>query len=149
MNDPATLQLNTFIDVPNRGERGRRASWLLLGFALFMALLAGPYYLKIRHAPTRSAFLRWSNQIQDLRLGINIWEVHEYPNPPIMALVLMPFAQLPAIAGALAWFVCKALLTLLAVTGSGACWSILADSSFPTWAKLTGCCWPLVPSKET
>ena len=115
MSESNALQLTTFIAVPADRQRGRRANLLLLCCGLFMVLLAGQYYLKIHHAPTRSAFLRWSNQIQDLGRGVNIWEVHEYPNPPIMALVLVPFAQVPGVAGALAWFVFKALLTLLAI----------------------------------
>src|SRR5438132_9403545 len=39
---------------------------------------------------------------------------HEYPNPPIMAIVLKPFADLPPTAGALAWFYAKVLMAALA-----------------------------------
>ena len=115
MSDPATIRLATFPDALISTKRIRRINILLLGCGVFFCLLAWQYFLKIQHPRNRSAFLRWSNQIQDLRQGINIWEVHEYPNPPIMALILMPFVQLPPVLGAMAWFVFKALLTLLAI----------------------------------
>jgi hypothetical protein len=64
---------------------------------------------------SRSAFLRWRGMIQDVFAGENIYVgVHEYPNPPIMAVVLKPFADLPPVAGALAWFYAKVLMAALA-----------------------------------
>jgi hypothetical protein len=64
---------------------------------------------------TRSAFLRWRGMIHEVFAGGNIYVgVHEYPNPPVMALVLKPFADLPPTAGALAWFYAKVLMAVLA-----------------------------------
>lgn len=64
---------------------------------------------------TRSAFLRWRAMIHDVFAGTNIYVgKHEYPNPPIMAVILRPFAELPPVAGALAWFYVKVLMAVLA-----------------------------------
>lgn len=64
---------------------------------------------------SRSAFLRWRGMINDLFAGANIYVgVHEYPNPPVMAIVLRPFAALPPLAGALGWFYLKAVMAALA-----------------------------------
>ncbi|HEY2908790.1 MAG TPA: glycosyltransferase family 87 protein [Gemmataceae bacterium] len=68
-----------------------------------------------RGLQSRSAFLRWRTMIHEVFAGTNIYVgVHEYPNPPIMAIVLKPFADLPPKAGALAWFYAKVLMALLA-----------------------------------
>ena len=42
-------------------------------------------------------------------------ESYNYPNPPIMALMLYPFAKMPPVWGALTWFYVKVGLTLLAL----------------------------------
>ncbi len=64
---------------------------------------------------TRSAFLRWRAMIHEAFAGTNVYVgVHEYPNPPVMAVVLKPFADLPPLAGALAWFYAKVLMAALA-----------------------------------
>src|SRR5262249_25552408 len=59
-----------------------------------------------------SAFVRWGSQIQQIE-DEDIYQRHNYPNPPIMALLLLPLAQLPPLLGALAWFYLKAGMTLL------------------------------------
>ena len=64
---------------------------------------------------TRSAFLRWRGMIHELFAGGNVYVgVHEYPNPPVMAAVLKPFADLPPVAGALAWYYAKVGMAVLA-----------------------------------
>ena len=64
---------------------------------------------------SRSAFLRWRELINGVFRGENIYVgVNEYPNPPIMAVLLRPFAALPPVVGALAWFYAKVLLAVLA-----------------------------------
>jgi hypothetical protein len=55
----------------------------------------------------RSAFLRWQPQVIALSGGENIHRTHAYPNPPIMALVLYPFAVLPVFVGAMAFYALK------------------------------------------
>jgi hypothetical protein len=64
---------------------------------------------------SRSAFLRWRPLIHDLFAGHNVYiGVNEYPNPPIMAVVLKPFANLPPLVGAMTWFYAKVLMAVLA-----------------------------------
>jgi hypothetical protein len=64
---------------------------------------------------SRSAFLRWRGMINDLFAGTNVYVgAHEYPNPPVMAIILRPFAALPPMAGALGWFYLKAVMAALA-----------------------------------
>jgi hypothetical protein len=53
--------------------------------------------------------------INDVFAGTNIYVgVHEYPNPPVMAIILRPFAALPPMAGALGWFYLKVVMAALA-----------------------------------
>jgi alpha-1,2-mannosyltransferase len=61
----------------------------------------------------RSAILRWREQLLQLDSGENIYERFTYPNPPIMALMLRPLADLPPIAGALTWYYLKVGLAVL------------------------------------
>jgi len=64
---------------------------------------------------TRSAFLRWRAMIHDVFAGANVYVgANEYPNPPVMAVILKPFADLPPLVGALAWFYAKVLMAALA-----------------------------------
>ena len=66
-------------------------------------------------AQTRSAFLRWRGMIHEVFAGGNIYVGrNEYPNPPVMAVILRPFAELPPTAGALVWFYAKVLMTIVA-----------------------------------
>src|SRR5262245_55409183 len=64
---------------------------------------------------TRTAFLRWRPQVHDLFAGVDVYRVHNYPNPPVMGIVLRPFMELPPITGAVAWLLFKAGLTVLSV----------------------------------
>lgn len=59
---------------------------------------------------SRTAFLRWRPQIHALGQGTDVYRAFNYPNPPVMALILMPLAHLPPLAGLLAWFALKALM---------------------------------------
>ncbi len=83
--------------------------------ALVLVLSLGLYLHKI-HKPdrngdfTKSAFLRWRPQIEDLDRGVDIYDKHNYPNPPIMALILRPFVALPPFTGAVVWLLVKAAL---------------------------------------
>ncbi len=109
-----------------------RQRWFLLGLFLLLLILNVQYLFKVQES--RSAFIRWAPQLVDLQDGHDIWRRHNYPNPPIMALLLMPFAQLPPQAGALAWFYFKVLLTVLAIHGV---LNLLDQPArpFPLWGK--------------
>jgi hypothetical protein len=90
-------------------------------FALFLTLLilavSLQYTFKVldlrNGKQDRSAILRWREQLLQLDSGENIYERFTYPNPPIMALMLRPLAELPPIAGALTWFYLKVALAVL------------------------------------
>lgn len=113
-----------------------RQRWFLLGLFVFFALVNVQYVLKIANADrdNRSAFLRWSGQIQKLETGADIWAEHAYPNPPIMALILWPFTELPPLAGSVAWFYAKVLMAVLSI---GWVLSLLERGGrpFPFWGK--------------
>lgn len=99
--------------------------------AVVLLATAAKYSAKIRKASvlgtqTRSAFLRWRAQIvgdtwpdgrpiPGLKQGADPYRLYNYPNPPIMALVLWPFFELPPAAGALTWFAVKVALAALMV----------------------------------
>jgi len=81
---------------------------------------------------SRSAFLRWRTMIHDVFAGTNIYVgKNEYPNPPVMAIILRPFAELPPVVGAMTWFYAKVLMAVLA-----AVWTFrLVAPSVPDAAK--------------
>jgi alpha-1,2-mannosyltransferase len=114
-----------------------RPRWLIAMLGIFFLAVLVQYTLKIQHSEhgTRSAFLRWKTQLSELDDGVNVWQKHAYPNPPIMAIFLKPFMQMPPAVGASVWFGCKALLAMAAVLGVLA---LLDDPQrpFPLWGKL-------------
>ena len=64
---------------------------------------------------SRSAFLRWRAMIRDVFAGENIYVgKNEYPNPPIMAVLLRPFAELPPVVGRDGVVLREGLLAVLA-----------------------------------
>src|SRR6266853_3782266 len=75
-------------------------TFLVALVALFLALSV-QYGNKVRGGG--SAILRWRNQLLDLG-DENIYTRYAYPNPPIMALLLEPIAELPPLVGSLLWF---------------------------------------------
>ncbi len=109
------------------------------------------YVRKIEHpsalgTQTRSAFLRWRGQIvgqfdqhdkwlPGLKQGADVYARYSYPNPPVMALILWPFYELPVTAGAILWFYLKVGMAALA---AGWAFRLAADAGrpLPDWAKL-------------
>jgi alpha-1,2-mannosyltransferase len=119
--------------------------WFTLGLVLFFAALSIPYAIKAGH--NGSAFQRWQPQISALGEGVDIASRYNYPNPPIMALLLYPLARLPvalhhlglsekavSIFAALCWFYIKVALTMLAFRWV---FRLVEDPTrpFPLWAK--------------
>jgi hypothetical protein len=105
--------------------------------ALFVGVSV-QYSLKVLDArngvQSRSAIQRWREQLLHLDSGENIYAQFTYPNPPIMALMLRPIADLPPLAGALTWFYLKVAMALLAFAAT---FRVIetADAPFPPWAK--------------
>ncbi len=64
-------------------------------------------------AEERSAFIRWRHQIHEFWMGVNIWDVYIFPNPPIMPIGLSPLMALPPVMGAMTWFTLKAVMATL------------------------------------
>lgn len=61
---------------------------------------------------SRTAFLRWRPQILALESGADVYREFNYPNPPVMALILAPLAELPPLAGLMAWFALKVAMAI-------------------------------------
>lgn len=108
--------------------------WRLLFFAALGVLIVVSslrYAAKIQKpselgTQTRSAFLRWRAQIvgdtwpdgrpvPGLKQGADIYRLYNYPNPPVMPLILWPFFELPPTTGALVWFYLKAAMAVALV----------------------------------
>src|SRR5688572_18111265 len=110
----------------------------VVGLLVFFVAVSIQYSLKVLQprngVQTRSAIQRWRDQILQLDAGENIYERFTYPNPPIMALLLRPLAELPPLAGALAWFYLKVGMALLSFA---AVFRVVEDPGrpFPAWAK--------------
>jgi hypothetical protein len=118
---------------PRISERGFLAALLVL-----FAAVSIQYTIKtldVRDGKQdRSAILRWREQLLRLDGGENIYVSKNYPNPPIMALLLRPLADLPPLAGALVWYYLKVGMALAAF----ALTFRLAEEPgrpFPSWAK--------------
>jgi alpha-1,2-mannosyltransferase len=109
------LQPTLAIRRPPVPARFGRAFLLIL--VLAFAATAVRYYFKAEKPSrtgdlTRTAFLRWRPQILALQTNTNIYTAFNYPNPPIMALVLAPFVALPPLVGAMAWFAAKVAMAV-------------------------------------
>lgn len=120
----------TRVEIPER--------WLMAVVFLIFAVISVQYSFKILDARegglTRSAVLRWLPQIQELENGVNISVEYNYPNPPIMALILWPVTELHPLAAGLVWFYAKVAMALLSLVW---CFRMLESSGtrFPFWAK--------------
>ena len=98
-----------------RGEVWPRLVAVVVGISIVVTAIV--YANKA--VQNRSAFLRWRNQILLIDDGVNIYERFQYPNPPIMAMLLTPLAQLPPLVGALTWFGLKVLMAAAALPVPG------------------------------
>lgn len=106
------------------------AAVLLVAFAAVTYLR---YDIKIRELSsddtyTKSAILRWRPQLEALDRGIDIYDRFQYPNPPIMALILKPFTALPVFTQAAVWFLVKILL-------AGLCYRLVFRFAAPVGQK--------------
>jgi hypothetical protein len=113
-----------------------RHHWLVLGLILLFAGMSVQYGIKSfgGNSAWRSAFLRWRPQILELLAGEDVYLKHNYPNAPIMPLILAPLALLPEVVGSLCWYFLKAGMALLSIY-----WAFrlieTPERPFPVWAK--------------
>jgi hypothetical protein len=109
--------------------------WFVAGLLLFFVAVSIQYSIKVldHERDNRSAFLRWREQILQLD-DVNIWDRHNYPNPPIMVMLLEPLARLQPLAGSLCWFYLKVAMTILAIALTFRLIETPARR-FPAWGK--------------
>ena len=103
----------------------------LIGLVVLFLALSVQYGLKASEGG--SAIVRWRNQLLSLE-NENIYSQYAYPNPPIMALLLAPIANMPPLVGALLWFYLRAAMAV----GSLLCFFAIVETPekpFPLWAK--------------
>jgi hypothetical protein len=112
--------------------RGRE-QWLLVGL-LLAVLLGMSYKYRIKSLDHRGAIDRWRNQLLDMEGGKDIYRRDQYPNPPIMALLLTTLIHLPPLAASLGWFWFKVGLTFLGLHWLFR-WVAEKGAPFPLWAK--------------
>jgi alpha-1,2-mannosyltransferase len=84
---------------------------------LIVILLAGAFRAADKASEDRSAFNRWRYQLLKLREGVDISATDNYPNPPIMAVLLEPLAYLPPVTGAVCWYLLKVAMAIAAFVG--------------------------------
>ena len=114
-------RFTTWFRVTHAANPRRLRTAFLAALAVVVVLMSVKYAAKIDKPSasgqqSRSAFLRWREMVNGVFAGENIYVGrNEYPNPPIMAVLLRPFTMLPPTVGALAWFYAKVLLAVLAV----------------------------------
>ena len=93
--------------------------WFAAGLILLALVLSIQYCVKAGSGKSnRSAILRWRDQIHHLN-DEDIYQRYAYPNPPIMAMILEPIAQLPPLLGSLTWFYLKLAMALASYRPSG------------------------------
>src|SRR4051812_37599844 len=123
--DAGTITLPTF---------AARQRWFVAGLLVFFVALSIQYSAKVLGKEGGSAIVRWNNQLHEIAEGGNPYEGSPYPNPPIMAILLMPFALVQPLAGALCWYYLKVLLTLVTVFWVSKLVEV-PGRPFPAWAK--------------
>lgn len=99
------------------GRSSRRHSPAVVIFLCLLTLLIIGLSVRVgvRAADNRSAFRRWQPQLLALSEGVDLSARFNYPNPPIMAVLLEPLAYLPPVLASLVWFYLKAAMAALAV----------------------------------
>ena len=94
---------------------------------------------------TRTAFLRWRTQIignetpgrgpmPGLMKGDDVYRVYNYPNPPIMGLILWPLVALPATIGSMIWFALKLIMSaFIIIWAVRLCQESIGDKPASPW----------------
>ena len=76
--------------------------WFVLGLLLFFVAVSVVYSAKV--VRDKSAIVRWHEQLKEFKDGENAWERYNYPNPPIMAILLRPLVEMSPRAAAFTWY---------------------------------------------
>ncbi len=122
------------MEATSLGSSRSAERWFLAALLLLFVAAGVHYSVKVTTKDTASAFLRWRAQLLQLDQGTDIWRAMNYPNPPIMALLLRPLAGMPPLTGALTWFYLKVVMALAAIH-----WAIrlveLPARPMPAWAR--------------
>jgi hypothetical protein len=113
----------------------RRWRSIHVAFLLFAAVV-GAYYVGVK-GESRSAINRWRPTVRELWTGVDVYAVRGFPTPPVMPILLTPFAALDGKGAMAAWFLFKAAATALVLA-----WMLrVADQlagGLPTWAAAAG-----------
>jgi hypothetical protein len=128
----------------DRSWERTRQTWFVVGLLALFVGLSVQYSHKA--LANRSAILRWQPQLLGLEDGVDIAQRYNYPNPPVMAILLYPLAKLPPLATALVWYYAKVALTLLVLRWV---FQLVEETGrpFPVWAKgltVLLSLWPIV-----
>jgi hypothetical protein len=93
---------------------------VLLVTTLFLLAIGAQYLIKIsdQRRTNRSAIQRWQPQILGLEQGEDISKTYQYPNPPIMSVLLLPLVRLPAMSMATIWYLAKVVMAILVLSWS-------------------------------
>lgn len=107
-------------------------SWFLIFLTLFFVGQSIKYSMKV--SEKRSAIQRWQPQILGLDTGEDLSQKYQYPNPPIMALLLYPLAKMPPMVMALLWYYMKVAMLILCFHWI---FNLIEKNGmlFPLWAK--------------
>jgi alpha-1,2-mannosyltransferase len=117
---------------PRTGLDPTTAQRLFLALLLLLFLVLSVRY-SLKALENRSAYERWRTQLLDLSDGVDISQRYNYPNPPIMAVLLEPLAHLPPLTGALVWYYLKVAMALTSIV-----WVLRvvgSETPFPLWAQ--------------
>ena len=116
--------------VSDPDRHGRRAVWI----AALITIVGTGFFYADKAAEDRSAFVRWRHQVLEMMGGVDIYDKHYFPNPPIMPLSLYPIMSLPPVEGAMIWFSLKAGMAALSVL---MCLRMvrLGDRPVPSWVQ--------------
>jgi hypothetical protein len=121
------------MDALAKPANAARQRWFVVALLILFVGLSIQYSFKV--ATHQSAIVRWLAQLEKWDdSGEDIFEHFNYPNPPIMALILTPLVHLPPLAAALCWFYLKVGMTLAVFY-----WVFrlvqVPQALFPPWAK--------------
>ena len=115
--------------------------WILVGLCVVFAVIFAQHYFKVKDAPrhdSQTAFQRWRPQVLMLDVGVNIWQQYNWPNTPIMAMILKPYMNLEsAFWGAQLWLLTKMICAAVSI------WLMILmldrpERPFPFWGKVLG-----------